>query len=311
MPGVEQMLASLEGELQAAPSLLSKTLRGRQEVLHGKSILSGAGDSFAAALCSSYLFPKKSSAMDPYELIASPEMARSKTVVFLSVSGRTRSNVAAARRVNKIATETMAVTADENSPLARTAGRTVLLPYDYRPRSPGMASFTLMLAASAKLLSPSLRVNLTHALSYGRLMSKKLGFAKGGATFFLGNGALYAISIYAAAKLYEIFGARAACQRLEEFSHMELFSLRRPDVVNIYEGFDPLRIGKALDKSLNQKSYDSRLIPTRGSNDFERVLAATFATQFAVLRWARRARITRPYLSHAEEKLEISDSMIY
>lgn len=305
------MLASLEGELQAAPSLLSKTLRGKKDVLHRESILAGAGDSYAAALCSSYLFPKASTAADPYELVASPEVARSKTVVFLSVSGRTRSNIAAARRVDRIATETIAITADEKSPLAKIVDRTIPLPYDYRPRAPGIASFSLMLAASARLLSADLHVNFTRALLKGKRMSRKLGFAREGVTFFLGNRALYAISIYAAAKLYEVFGARATCQRLEEFSHLELFSLGRRDTVNIYEGFDPLSIGQALAKSLRQAGYDSRLASTVTSNDFERVFAAVFATQFAILRWAGGMRMTRPYLSDAQQKLGISDSMIY
>lgn len=305
------MLASLEGELQAAPSLLSETLRAKENVLYRESILTGAGDSYAAALCSSYLFPKASIALDPYELIASPEVARSKTVVFLSVSGRTRSNIAAARRMSRIAKETVAITADENSPLAKTADRTILLPYDYRPRTPGITSFTLMLAASMKFLSPDLRVNFTRAVSNGQRMSRKLGFAKEGVTFFLGNRALYAISIYAAAKLYEVFGARAACQKLEEFSHLELFSLGRKDTVNIYEGFDPLSIGRGLAKSLRHAGYDSNLAATGTSNDFERVFTAVFATQLAVLRWAREMRMTRPHLLGAQEKLRISDRMIY
>jgi hypothetical protein len=249
--------------------------------------------------------------MDPYELVVSPEVARSKEVVFLSASGRTKSNVAAARLMRRAAAGTIAITADGDSPLAKAVDRVILLPYDYTPRVSGMASFTLMLVASARLLSPDLHADSSNVLSRGRRISRSLGLSNGGVTYFLGNGALYAIAIYSAAKLHEFFGTRAAYQRLEEFSHMEVFSLRRRDVVNIYEGFDPLKVGPALARSLKGKRYDSRIVSTGRLNDFERVLAAASAIQFAVLRWARGKKIGQPYLSRAEDKLEISDSMIY
>lgn len=271
----------------------------------------GAGDSYAAALCASYLSPMRSVVLDPYELIASPEMARSKTVVFLSISGRTKSNVVAARRVRSRATETIAVTANEYSPLAKAVGRTILLPYDYQPRVPGMASFTISLAACAKLTTSDFHANFAQAFSTARRISRGLRISQGGATFFLGNRALYAISIYAAAKLYEFFGAKALYQKLEEFSHMELFSLSPGDAVNIYEGFDPSRIGRKLARSLTGAGYDSCLAAAGRRNEFDCVFTAVFATQLAVLRWAEEMKIDRPYISDAEEKLAISDSMIY
>jgi len=305
------MLEVLRKELVGQPILLSKMRDEKVEVVPEGSILVGAGDSYAAALCASYLSSMRCLALDPYELIAAPELARSKTVVFVSVSGRTRSNIAAARRIGHSATETVAVTANRQSPLAKGVNRTLLLPHDYRPRTPGMASFTLSLLACAKLSSSDLDANFADAFSAGKKTSKRLRLSKGGLTFFLGNQALYAVSIYAAAKLFEFFGARAIYQRLEEFSHMELFSLKRGDAINIYEGFDPLRVGSRLEKSLGEAGYTSSLAGSGGLNDLESVFSAVFATQLAVLRWVGEAKIKRPYVSGAEEKLRVSDSMIY
>jgi len=305
------MLISFEKEVRAQLALLAKMQRSKADTLPEGSILVGAGDSYAAALCASYLSSMRTLALDPYELMTSPEAARSKTVVFVSVSGRTRSNVVAARRVESRAAETIVVTAEESSPLAKAADRTILLPYEYRPKTPGMASFALSLMACARLSCPDFHLNFAHTFSTGRRISQRFRFSRGGVTFFLGNRALYAISIYAAAKLYEFFGARAAYQRLEEFSHMELFSLDPRDAVNIYEGFDPLRNGRRLAKSLREAGYDSFLASTGRLKEPERVFTAVFATQLAVLRRAGEMKTDRPYISDAKKKLAISDSMIY
>ena len=248
--------------------------------------------------------------IDPYELIASPRLARRRTVVFLSVSGRTRSNVAAARSVKRIAGDRVCITANEGSPLAREVDRTVLLPFDYLPRSPGMTSFALSLTQAAKLLSVELGLDFGRAYSEGKGVSRGLKLSRTGSTFFLGNRALYGVSIYAAAKLYEFFGAAAQYQRLEEFSHMELFSLKAGDAVNIYDGFDPLRMGRRLAGSLKSAGFETFLASTRRAG-VESVFGAVFATQFAVLRWVQAAKIKRPYLLDAEKKLAISDAMIY
>jgi glucosamine--fructose-6-phosphate aminotransferase (isomerizing) len=304
------MLPQLETELKEEPSLLSKARHNGPKSLPSGPILVGAGDSYAAALCASYLSPSDSLVLDPYELIASPELARSRTVVILSVSGRTKSNVAAARSVKGIAEERIGVTSNEDSPLAKAVDRTIVLPFEYRPRAPGMASFALSLAYCAKLLSVNLGLDFERSYSVGRRVSRGLGFSRAGSTFFLGNRALFAVSMYAAAKLYEFFGAAAHYQRLEEFSHMELFSLKAGDVINIYGGFDPLKIGKTLAASLRTAGYEAYLAPTDRAAGAESVFNAVFATQFAVLRWIEEARIKRPYLLDSK-KLAVSDSMIY
>ena len=227
------------------------------------------------------------------------------------MSGRTRSNVAAARSVRKIARARIGVTSNEASPLAKEVDQAILLPFEYGPRSPGMASFALSLAYCAKLLSVDLRLDFGRVHSAGRRLSRGLKFSRAGSTFFLGNRALYAVSMYAAAKLYEYFGASAQYQRLEEFSHMELFSLRARDAVNIFGGSDPLKIGGTLARSLKAAGYESCLAAADRATAVENVFTAVFATQFAVARWIGETRTKRPYILDAGKKLSVSDSMIY
>lgn len=304
------MFSQIESELRDEPSLLSKAERTPLKPLPSGSILVGAGDSYCAALCASYLSRSESIVLDPYEMITNPKLARSKAVIVISVSGRTKANVAAARSVKGIASQIVGVTANAASPLAKEVDKTILLPYEYQPRVPGMASFALSLAYSARLLSVKLSLGFDRVRSEGSRVSRQLKFSNSGSTFFLGNRALFAVSMYAAAKLYEFFGAKAQYQRLEEFSHMELFSLDANDAINIYDGFDPSRISGALYRSLKKAGYATGLAPV-GQNGVKSVFLAVFATQFAVLRWVKHSKIKRPYILDAGKKLVTSDSMIY
>ena len=304
------MLSQIEAELKEEPLLISKASRADIEPLPPDTILVGAGDSYCAALCASYLSSSGCAVLDPYELIAEPGVAKSKTVVVISVSGRTRANIVAARAAKGIANEVIGVTANEEGPLSKEVDQTVRLPYEYRPRVPGMASFVVTLAYVARQLSVELGPNPHRTLAVGRRASRQLRFSKAGCTFFLGNRALFAVSIYAAAKLYEFFGAKSQYQRLEEFSHMELFSLKPRDAVNIYGGFDPSRIGGSLSISLSKSGFQSGVVSLRGS-DVDVVMGAIFATQFALLRRIRELKIERPYILDAGKKLAVSDSMIY
>ena len=305
------MPSELENELNEEPSVLSKGLRSVSATVPSGSILVGAGDSYSAALCASHLSRLDSAVLDPYELAASPRLASSRTVLLTSVSGRTRSNIAAARAVRGIAKERIGVTSDGDSPLAKEVDRIILLPFDYRPRSPGMTSFVLSLAFLSRLLAVRLGFDFGRACSASKRISRRLALSGKGSTFFLGNRAFYAVSMYAAAKLYEFFGASARCQRLEEFSHMELFSLRRNDAVNIFGGSDPLKVGRSLARALRAEGYVTGLVPAASRSEAEDVFRAVFATQFAVLSWVRETRTKRPYLLDAKKKLAVSESMIY
>lgn len=119
------------------------------------------------------------------------------------------------------------------------------------------------------------------------------------------------MSMYAAAKLYEFFGAASQYQRLEEFSHMELFSLKATDAINIFGGSDPLRIGARLARSLRAAGYDVCFAQGGKTTEAGSVFSAVFAAQFAVMRWIEERRTKRPYILDAGKKLALSDSMIY
>jgi fructoselysine-6-P-deglycase FrlB-like protein len=303
-------MESILEELNSQPDVLTKWNSSKLPKAPSGSIFSGAGDSYAAAIAAFYLSSSKVLAIDPYSLASSPQIASGKNVFFISVSGRTSSNVGAARRVRKVARGVTAITADGFSPLAKLCDDVLLLPFTPSPRSPGILSFTLSLLASLKLSLGSVTCDFRQTMARAREDSASLVFADN-TTYFLGNGPAYSAAFYASAKVYELLGARAQCELLEQFSHMELFSLTKPDSVNIFSCFDPRRVGPRLRKSLEDNGFRASLVPSHGRSGAEALFHSVFLSQHAVLERADSLGLKGPAFAASGRTLGVSDDMIY
>lgn len=274
------------------------------------SIFVGAGDSYAAALAGFYGSKGRCIALDPYTLASEPDVSSGVEVFFISVSGRTSSNLRAAAAVRRYALKTTAVTAAERSPLVKITDRVIRLPMDYVPRSPGMLSFALSALAVLKMAGASGTCDFTGAFRKAKADSRRLLLGKG-TTYILGNSLAHAAALYGAAKVYEILGARAHAEVLEEFCHMELFSAMAADSMNVFSAFDPAGMAGKLTKALSKEGYRSALIPTWGRSVLERFFHSVFVAQLWCLAEAERAGLTRPRFLTGTKRLRVSDSMIY
>ncbi len=250
-------------------------------------------------------------ALDPYELISARDTAMGRTTYFVTVSGNTASNIAAARAAKGVAKRRVAITANAKGKITDAVDEVIFIPCKYVPRLPGTLSFSLSLLVLLKLASGQFKCDFTSVSSQARRDAKKLLFSDGGTTYFLGNNAAFPIGQYSVLKMYELLGARAQAEQLEEFNHAALFSLRKHDAVNIFCAFDPLHIGQKLATSLHDSGFNATAIPPFGSNYFEQVFYFIFLAQFAVLQRAKSEGRSRPYFIGAKGKLAVSDSMIY
>jgi len=79
----------------------------------------GLGDSFVSGLIASYESNFNCLCIDPVELIINPTLSKNKIVCFISISGKTKENILAAKKVKKYCKETIAITANPNSDLAK------------------------------------------------------------------------------------------------------------------------------------------------------------------------------------------------
>jgi len=303
-------MRSLAEEVLGQPEALARFARSRLPRAARGSIFVGAGDSYAAAMAAFYASGGRCVALDPYTLASAPEVAEGLEVYFISVSGKTASNVSAARRVRRLAKRTVAVTAERGSDLARLADDVAEIPMAYAPRTSGMLSFTLSLLAVLKVVGQDCEGDFEKAFVDARRDAGRVSVGKG-TTYFLGNGLGHPAALYAAAKCYELLGARAHAELLEEFSHLELFSLRRPDAVNAFSCFDPSKMADRLAKALRGVGFEAQAIPSRGRSVAERLLHSVFVAQLAVIDEAGRAGLSEPRFLRAGKRLRTSDSMIY
>jgi len=304
-------LSAVADQVARQPEALSACLNEALRRAPTGSLLVGAGDSFAASSIASYLSSMRHQALDPYELSSDAAVATGRTAYFVTVSGNTVSSVSAARAVRKVAKMRVAITANAKGKIAGVVDESIFIPCGYVPRFPGTLSFSLSLLVLLKLTSGRFECDFAGASAQARRDAGKLLFSDRGTTYFLGNNAAFPVGQYSALKMYEFLGARAEGERLEEFSHAPVFSLRKDDAVNVFCAFDPRQLGEKLAASLRKRGFNAVAILPFGSNRFEQVFHMIFLAQLAVLRRARSVGRSHPYFVGAKDRLAVSDSMIY
>jgi len=309
----EATIASVTKEFEAQPSLL-RSFQGSalwSELGEGGDpIFVGAGDSYSASLCASFLAGPRVLALDPYSLTESIGWATGRPVYIVSVSGETRSNIELARALKGVAKLTVAITCNPKSRLAAEADRVVGLPFKPGGKSPGIATFALALGAVLKVCGLQSGCDFEGVLSRATALAKRIRVAsRRNITHFAGNNEAYAASVYGVAKIYEMLGGRAQASLLEEFSHMPLFSLSTSDRVNVVESPGGEK-GTQLHERLTKGGFSSSLIRPEG-DPVERLYLLVFSMQRAAIDAARREGLESPYFLGAKEKMRISDEMIY
>ena len=302
---IDALKAEVEEEPDALRAFVPKVHRASKGAM-----FVGAGDSYAAALAGFYFTGGRCIALDPYSLASAPGIAEGLEVYFISASGRTASNLAAARRVRGIARRTVALTAVEASPLADLVDDVVPLPMKYAPRTAGMLSFSLSLSAVLKLSGEDDASDFHGAFRDAKRDRRRLELGSG-TTYVLGNSTGYVAALYTAAKAYELLGAKAHAELLEEFSHLELFSLVPEDKVLTFSCFDPYEMAKKLRRALSRSGYSVGLIPSHGDTDTEQLFHSIFVGQLSILDAADKAGLREPRFLASGRRLQASDWMIY
>ncbi len=87
------------------------------------TIFSGSGDSLASAMLTESFSDGIVKAMDPLDLYKNKQLAKSKHIYFVSISGNTLTNI----KVAKIAKRVTAITSKPKSRLAKACDETILL----------------------------------------------------------------------------------------------------------------------------------------------------------------------------------------
>ncbi len=315
MPSFESTIQEIEAQLEDLPSYASYLNSiSIEKTDPAEALFVGAGDSLACARYIERLMNFKPRSMDPYDLFKAPEISRGKVVHFISVSGRTKSNIEAASSVKGVARDTVAITANPESPLAKICSRILELKFSKASGlTPGTNSFTASLLACYRLFHKlpdvfNLGAFSRHAKDWGESHSENAE-----TVHFLSSGELFPIAMYGAAKVFEFVGGKADYQLTEEFSHLNLFSMNEKDLVVILNDGTKDSTEVKLSEELNRGGFCAQLLSLDEgtSTQLEMAISGAIHMQYFALNMALRKGVNQPAFLENQKLLQLSNRMIY
>ncbi|WP_455368986.1 SIS domain-containing protein [[Eubacterium] cellulosolvens] len=314
---IEAMHLEIKNQIEDLPSYvdyLEKLALPPEIEREGKRcIFTGAGDSYAASIAVEALSRRFARGLDPYDLLRNPSDSSDLHLYIISVSGKTKSNIQAAKATRGFAKELTAISANLQSPLARTTDNFIQLKFRSEGKlTPGTSSFTTSLLASFSRVQnlPNL-AKLSDVYDAALSWSENIEIPLNATTFLVGTGLTYPLAIYGKAKIYETLGSKSNSQRTEQFSHMELFSLRKDDLVIIMPEKNSDDQAIKLHNLLAEQSFKTLILNPNEHNEIERSIASAIYLQVLTCKNAEIKGIKECAFINRTNLLDISDKMIY
>ena len=267
-------------------------------------IFTGSGDSLASAMLAESFSNYNIKSMDPLDLLKNKSLTKNKTVYFVSISGNTISNI----RVSKMAKRAIAITSQPKSRLVKSCSSSIIL---QSPNSDvftaGSISFLESALICISLVTPIIipKNNDSFNKAYSDAKVSKIGKR----IFVLGNMHTFPVAMYCAAKFYELLGYDAHFERIEQFSHMELFSTKKGDTVIIFE--EKNAHNTQLVKNLKNVGLNV-IHPTFNSkNTISQIIYYVFFSQLLPLFEAKKQKKKDCHFVLEKKLRNVSDNMIY
>ncbi|KAF6242825.1 sugar isomerase [Nitrosopumilus sp. b1] len=269
-----------------------------------KTIFCGSGDSLAASMLAEAFSEFRVRAMDPLDLLKNPSIPKQNDVCVVSISGRTISNIKAA----KLAKHSIGITANPQNKLGKTVSRVISLKFPNNDVfTAGSISYLESALTCISLVNNFKIKNPAKIFQNAKRQAQRISLGK--RVFFLGNLITYPSAMYAAAKLYEILGKEAYYERIEQFSHMELFSCKPGDTVVIFEKKNPHNSNLA--RQLKKVGLDVIHPDPLYGDKISQFLFYTFFSQLVPLNLAKRNGQKDCHFVTSKKLRNASDKMIY
>lgn len=272
------------------------------ERMQKRSVFCGSGDSLSAAMLAESFSGYLVRSSDPLDAIQDGRIVKDRRLYLVSVSGNTVSNIRAARTAVSVA-----ITAAPDSRLAKACSRTV--PLSYPSSGVFTAGSVSFLASALTCISLVTRIRMPDA---GRIFASAKEAACrcriSGNVFVLGDRLTFPVAAYCSAKFYEVLGRVSQYERVEQFSHMGLFSARPGDTVLIFA--EPAGYGRRLAANLKGLGLNV-ILPMPGRDRIRRLLYLIFFSQFLVLAQARSEGLRECHFVSAGRVRDASSAMIY
>ena len=290
-------------ELQIDFLKLFRKQKPVSENLQKNTIFSGSGDSLVSSKLAEVFSKGLVRAFDPLDLYRNKSLAKSKHVFFVSISGNTITNI----KVAKIAKKSTAITAKDQSRLAKASDEMILLSApNHDVFTAGSISFLESALTCISLVRNFKMPDYENIFMSAKLAAKKAKVSK--RIYVLGNMFTFPLAMYCAAKFYEVMGYDVHYARIEQFSHMELFSAKKGDSVMIFEEKNSHNVQLAK----NLKKVGINVIhPDVPTEKISQMLYCTFFSQLVSLFEAQRKSKRDCHFVTAKTIRNVSNTMIY
>jgi len=297
-------IESLEKDIALQLSFLKsfKPQKPLSQISQKNTCFSGSGDSLVSSLLAESFSGGIVRAIDPLDLYSNRKACQSKHVYFVSISGNTISNIKAAKTARK----STAITANPASRLADASDKAILL--DFPSTGIFTAGSISFLASALTCISLVRKIPPLDESVFQKAESDAKRTKLSKRVFILGNLFTYPIAMYCAAKFYEVLGYDAHYCRIEQFSHMELFSAKKGDTVIILE--DKNRHNKQLVRHLKKIGMNV-VHPDMPLKNLDQMIFGAIFSQMIVLHEAKKKKLKECHFVIAKNIRDVSNQMIY
>ena len=300
-----QTIEAYEKDIQKQPEFLKnfKKQKPLSQNQQKNTIFTGSGDSLASAMLAEAFSEFRVRAMDPLDLAKNRTIAKENTIYFVSISGNTISNIKVARTAKR----SIAITSRPKSRLAKACDEAIILQY---PNSDVFTAGSISFLESAlTCISLVKNIKIPKIDIYKKAYSDAKKIKVGKMIFFLGNQYTFPVAMYGAAKFFELVGYDAHFERIEQFSHMELFSAKKGDTVIIFEKKNPHN--QMLLKNLRRVGINAILPNVLLDDKISQIIYYTIFSQLLSLFEAKRIGNKDCNFVLNTKLRKVSDKMIY
>jgi fructoselysine-6-P-deglycase FrlB-like protein len=310
-------IEAMEKEIGYQLAYLQKLELPRPEAKFHDCVITGSGDSYVASLVTKYMSGYNVVCCHPMDIVFDPAIVRNRKVYLVSISGRTRATICAARVAKKNALRTIAVTTRPDSPLAKCSDDIISIRYNSTniPTS-GTIGFTASMLYCLSLVSKvDYLSNLKHIYKQSIVQADYLSNYKlksSASHIFLGNGIFFPAALYGSLKMNEVFGVRSFAYSLDEFCHSPIFSIKNKDRI-IIVGSDKrdLSVSKKITNQLSEINIVTFYIDCRNGGMIESLLKSIFFLQLYVVKLAVKNMVKDCYFLRNQRLLSLSSQLIY
>ncbi|MEB3757054.1 MAG: SIS domain-containing protein [Desulfurococcales archaeon] len=294
----------IKEEAKLYPDIFSMQLEKSDIVVDAERILvSGAGDSFAASLTGVALSGYRGEAVDPRELSQYPKGNR-VTVIAVSLGGRTKSLIESVSLHKEKGSEIIVVTGNTKSPLAELGDKVVQVVHSSYIQGSGFGSYISMSAAVAALLG------VRDKPSKKFLCSPKT--MELGIPFFIGETWSYGLAYFAMLKTHEDLGWPSRSERLEQFMHATIFSLKEyeiPIILYPREKLPPNLISILLEKF--NPIFLGDLINIKAESTIDEMVCTAQSLTMLIAEYISKEGLTEPFYRRRRSEAENLARTIY